>query len=193
MQRWVVFVIGMVAVTSCSGGGGGAAAGDLAACNSYCQVRESKNCPGEPSRTECSSDCGAKYSADRASCASETDAWIACQAQALPNQCDAYGIDEDYQTTLAACGPQVQAYQVCTACTAQPNDNPCKACTKTECCSERQAYYGDAETAGYDQCKATCIGSAECDACVTQFPNAAAKAQAAVDCALAKCTSCQSP
>lgn len=192
MRTSVLVFMGLWAVVSCSSGDSGPGTSGVATCQGYCETRQSKNCPGEASIGECSADCSDEYSGDHQTCPAETDAWISCQAQALPDICDTYGIDEDYHTTVAACASQVQAYQVCTACVAEATDNPCKACSKTECCQERKDYYADPQTADYDYCKFTCL-SQECDACPIDYPSAAAKAQATVDCAAAKCPSCASP
>jgi len=185
--RILWLLIGAVAVAACSSDeaepGATSGGGD---CGSYCSVRQSKGCAGEPSASECTQQCEDTYAPARETCSQEISAWLSCYAGALPDRCDDWGIDEDSAETQATCQDSYTAFQACAACLPKSGDSSCASCVKAQCCAERTAVFSDSEYLDYDHCTMTCMG-AECDTCATQFPSAAAKFAATETCSATNC------
>jgi hypothetical protein len=180
-------VVSMVA-TACgssdSGGGGGSTGNVSALCASVCDKKAASQCPNEPSAAVCSQDCANHLGSAANTCPSAVTEYLTCALGTGSFSCTANGLAE-----LHGCDAAQLAAEQCAICAADPQDEPCLACTKKNCCAQLQAFYADPHADDFRICMSSCTDDACRQDCASQYPATAAVAQCEQDHCPPFCTS----
>lgn len=181
---------GLVTVIGCSSGSGsplGGGGGKVGTCESVCNKAASLGCPNDDLQA-CIAECEAEGAEAKAACPNEYGRMLGC-TENLTLVCGSSGTatiaDEDQ--IYAQCRSELSAYAACTACDPQTDDDACDSCSKQNCCSQRQAAYGDPAVFDLLECLGACDDSACSQACASKYPGLISKGEALASCESSQC------
>lgn len=160
-----------------SSGSAGLAGGGNYSCQTMCDNVVSANCANE-TMVGCLNECESDISEIIAECPTEISAFLACMSTA-DISCNTGGEAD----IVKACGVQGFAVSECAACVPSSSDDACETCSKSSCCDERQALYGQADLGAFVECVNACVGETACaQGCSSQYPSVAQAFQAMLTC-----------
>jgi hypothetical protein len=119
-----------------------------------------------------------------AECASGASAVLACTSSAAI-ECSAQGVPN----LLTVCADQMAAFNGCAACLPSAADDSCETCSKSSCCTERKAVYGDENLGALVECVNECVDPTCVQSCNATYPGVSQALSALVTCEQA-CAGC---
>lgn len=183
----------VAAVLGCSTGTGGTGSGGtsstgIGACQSACDNFASLPCAGtDGGVTGCVSQCEADI-ASSSPCATQAQTYFDCLS-AAHLACDANGIPN----ITTVCVAESRAYNVCAACLPASTDDACDTCSKSSCCAESKAYFGDPQLFDYSNCLSACSNLVCFNGCDGQYPSVLQNRQTYVNCQNTNCAAACGP
>jgi hypothetical protein len=127
-------------------------------------------------------------------CPSQTASYLGCVQTGVTLECGPDGTAAiNFESLRSACSSSSVALAGCIACSADPNDDACDACSKTSCCSEWRALVEHPNALDYVACAQACdtTTTPDCPAqCLDSFPAYRDAAEQVAQCWLERCPAC---
>jgi len=151
------------------------------ACQHSCDKTVEAGCSAGPTAANCWAGCMSTFS-PYPGCEAQAVDFLECAATTGTVTCDSNGVP-----VSSGCQAENIAVSQCSVCVVVPEDGPCKACGKQQCCAEARAVLGEPTTGAYVGCMQGCADQTCRDGCNSTYPNAASAALAAAQCLQNKC------
>ena len=162
-------------------GAGGSANRLLDACIRTCEKQASTKCSGAADRSECKSLCNTVQADTK--CGTTYLAFAECGSTKASYACTPSG-----QLEMTGCWTELQPYAECTACRS-PGTDACDSCSATNCCDERERYWGHEDLVPFFECERSCVvrdAGSDCN-CATRYSSVVRAVNAMLQCHAERC------